>query len=147
MQSWNRKAQPCWGCTSTSHYSKEGFLTESPWVLGVQRHFMSWGPPWALQDVWQQLGLYRKNASTIPLLETVKMCPRSATCSSLVGSTCHPQEESQDNPILAGSELPRHQHSPKCYVPGHHYPSPSRVREVSTEIASRKGRDLGGKAR
>lgn len=46
-------------------------------------------------------------------------------------------------PILVGSELPRHQHSPKYYVPGHHYPSPSRVREVSTEIASRKGRNLG----
>lgn len=30
-------------------------------------------------------------------------------------------------PILFGSELPPHQHSPKCYVTGHHCPSPSRV--------------------
>lgn len=125
---------------------KEGFLTESPWVLGVQRHFMSWGLPWALQDVWQQLGLYRKNASTIPPLETVKMCPRSHVLQAC-GKYVSPTGRKSTTPILAGSELPRHQHSPKCYVPGHHYPSPSRVREVSTEIASRKGRDLGGKTR
>lgn len=72
--------------------------------------------------------------------------PRSATCSRLVGSKCHHRKKVKTTPILVWSELPRHQHSPKCYVPGHHYPSPSRVREVSTEIASRKGRDLGGKA-
>lgn len=63
------------------------------------------------------------------------------------GKYVSPTGRKSTTPILAGSELPRHQHSPKCYVPGHHYPSPSRGREVSTETASREGRDLGGKAR
>lgn len=85
---------------------KEGFLTESPWVLGVQRHFMLWGPPWALQDVWQQLGLYRKNASTIPPLETVKMCPRSARAPALWEVRVTHRKKVKTTPSSLGQSFP-----------------------------------------